>query len=133
MPETIKIPTPPAPIPGFPSIAKRMGDIPELAIIRRFGNLNALNMLYYQAELSYLENELRTIEKRDYDLDCQDQTRDSCNTDWYYLGSEMADSSKRKQLEVFQKIRVILPKYSRYHRCLTEGKHEKLIKSQMSL
>ncbi|KAF2192335.1 hypothetical protein K469DRAFT_730925 [Zopfia rhizophila CBS 207.26] len=42
-----------------------MGLFPETAIFRNFGALNARNLLYYQAELIYLENKLKKAEERD--------------------------------------------------------------------
>lgn len=43
---------------GYSRLASLMGAHPETAILRRFGSLNALNLLYLQAELTNLENSL---------------------------------------------------------------------------
>ncbi|GAW23977.1 hypothetical protein ANO14919_135560 [Xylariales sp. No.14919] len=44
---------------GYPRLASLMGAHPEMTAFRRFGSLNALNLLYLQAELVGLENELQ--------------------------------------------------------------------------
>jgi len=43
---------------GYPRLASLFSAHPETAILRRFGRLNALNLLYLQAELTNLENAL---------------------------------------------------------------------------
>jgi hypothetical protein len=114
MPEAIEVSDTPSPIPGYPWLADHMGKMPEVAIMRRFGALNVQNGLFYQSQLSYLEDELRTLEKRDYDLDTIDSRREKCNSDWYYLAGKGADESKKEQLNKFLEIREILPKFSEY-------------------
>jgi hypothetical protein len=47
------------PMNGYSKLASLMGAHPELAIFRRFGTLNAQNLLYLQAELIYFENKMR--------------------------------------------------------------------------
>ncbi|KAI9694216.1 MAG: hypothetical protein M1822_003488 [Bathelium mastoideum] len=47
---------------GYPRLAKRMGLLPKIAIFRRFGFLNQLNILYMQAELQYLEKKLKKVQ-----------------------------------------------------------------------
>ncbi|KAL1592013.1 hypothetical protein SLS60_011605 [Paraconiothyrium brasiliense] len=51
---------------GYPTLATRMGVIPSTAMFRRFGALNARNLLYLQNDLIQLEAELIELEKRDY-------------------------------------------------------------------
>jgi len=55
-----KIPIDPlaAKIKGYPKLAGQIELCPETAIFRRFGALNAENLLYFQAELVWLETEL---------------------------------------------------------------------------
>ncbi|KAH8165634.1 hypothetical protein CIB48_g2605 [Xylaria polymorpha] len=50
---------------GYPRLASLMGAHPEMATFRRFGSLNALNLLYLQAELVDLENKLLKQAKTD--------------------------------------------------------------------
>jgi hypothetical protein len=50
---------------GYPQVATFIGNRPEMAIVRRFGSLNARNILYLQAELMYIEKQLLACEKKD--------------------------------------------------------------------
>lgn len=50
---------------GYPKLASLIGRTGEVAIFKRFSALNAENLLFMQAELLYLENELRKIVDRD--------------------------------------------------------------------
>ncbi|KAM7214997.1 hypothetical protein V8F06_009599 [Rhypophila decipiens] len=50
---------------GYHRLAALMGAHPETAIFRRFGQLNGLNLLYLQAELTNLENDLHRAAKSD--------------------------------------------------------------------
>lgn len=50
---------------GYPRLAGHMETIPETAIFRRFTALNARNLLYYQQELTDMEDQLKRIEYRD--------------------------------------------------------------------
>lgn len=50
---------------GYQRLADLMELYPAGGIFRQFGSLNALNLLYYQAELSLLETQLETIAKED--------------------------------------------------------------------
>lgn len=50
-----------APRIGYPKMADFIGLEPQLAIFKRFGALNAENLLYMQAEIATLEEDLRSI------------------------------------------------------------------------
>ena len=50
---------------GYPKLAHKMGIIPEQAIFRQFSALGAASLLYRQAELVYLERELREVQRED--------------------------------------------------------------------
>jgi hypothetical protein len=50
---------------GYPKLARHMGASPEIAIFRRFGALNAQNLLYLQAELVHLEKRRSANSKRE--------------------------------------------------------------------
>ena len=43
---------------GYDKLATLMAHDPGMAIYRRFANLNAKNLLYLQAELCYVQNDL---------------------------------------------------------------------------
>jgi len=51
---------------GFHKLASMMGAHPEYAVFRRFGALNAQNILFYQAELADLEIKLKNAVEADY-------------------------------------------------------------------
>ncbi|KAL1597638.1 hypothetical protein SLS59_007336 [Nothophoma quercina] len=51
--------------PGYPKLAGRMGVTPEIAMFRRFGALNACNLLYMQNDLIDIENDLKELEAED--------------------------------------------------------------------
>jgi hypothetical protein len=53
-------------IVGYPSLAGQIELRPETAIFRRFGSLNAENLLYLQAELTSLERELQLQQLGDH-------------------------------------------------------------------
>jgi len=50
--------------PGYPSVAALVSKSNDFAIFRKFRYLNARNLLYLQAELVDLENDLETIDRR---------------------------------------------------------------------
>lgn len=95
---------------GYPKLAARMEIQPESAIFRRFGWLNAQNLLYLQAELISLEKQLR-----------ERQVADSTHTtgkkaqyalDWFWL-SQSEDDGDTEQLDLVLRIRALLDEYSR--------------------
>ena len=52
-------------VEGYPKLAGYITSLPEVAIFRRFGAMNARNLLYLQAELTDLEAALLQTERRD--------------------------------------------------------------------
>ncbi len=50
---------------GYDRLGRFMGEQPENAIFRRFGALAAEDLLYRQAELAELENDLRSYQEAD--------------------------------------------------------------------
>lgn len=72
------------PVPaGYRLLASAMGHSPQLAIFKRFGTLNAQNILYLQAELTVLENKLEEYIKEDQSARGGD--RDIYDRDWETL------------------------------------------------
>ena len=68
---------------GYAKLASLMGAHPEVAIFRRFGTSNALNLLYLQAEIVALESDLRTYTTADDSS--SDPNRAIHSRDWYTL------------------------------------------------
>ena len=93
---------------GYAKLASLMGAHPEVGILRRFGALNAQNLLYLQAELVNLESEFRTI---------SDNSRQIDSRDWFSLSISKNDTNDEgsvgDQWRVALMIRDRLKEYSR--------------------
>ena len=104
---------------GYAKLASLMGPHPEVAILRRFGALNAQNLLYLQAELVALEDDLRTIAAEDSASDNPDLAIHS--RDWYTLSklkSGTADGEDAgRQWATILSIREKLKEYSSLAYC----------------
>ena len=96
---------------GYAKLASLMGAYPEVAILRRFGALNAQNLLYLQAELVALEANLRACESQDRSR----PERSAFSKDWYTLSqSALADEESGDQWRTVLKIRKRLRQYSSF-------------------
>ncbi|EUC43052.1 hypothetical protein COCMIDRAFT_101848 [Bipolaris oryzae ATCC 44560] len=94
---------------GYPKLAAKMEILPELSMFRRFGALNAQNLLYMQAELAYLERVLRERQK----LDANDPSdkRSPYALNWFWLkDSEGTDAGEQQELVL--RIRRVLKEYT---------------------
>lgn len=92
---------------GYPAIAQIMSSHSELAIFRRFKELNSLDVLYAQAELVHLEedlNELRASDKARAE-------RALYQRDWWSLANSAEDEHKEQWQKVLE-IRKKLDAYS---------------------
>jgi hypothetical protein len=90
-----------------------MGEHPDFASFRRFGALSSRNILYYQAELLELEEELEGVERRDHSL-CKSGLGNDHASTWYWLGGKGRDDQSKEQLSLVLKLREILHQYSPY-------------------
>lgn len=100
-----------SPVAGYPKLAAQIEIFPELAIFRRFGALNAQNLLYMQAELTSLEEELRKQQLED--SQSGEGQRNRYATNWHWLKmSENNETGEQQQLELILKIRKLLKDYS---------------------
>ncbi|KAF3000788.1 hypothetical protein E8E13_005629 [Curvularia kusanoi] len=104
-------PTDPFPdlVVGYPKLAAKIGILPEAGIYRRFSALNAQNLLYYQAELTYLERRLKEQQLRD-DHEKQGHGPEY-GVDWYWLMHSPEEGDAR-QLGLILKIRDLLKEYN---------------------
>jgi hypothetical protein len=102
---------------GYPKLAARTEVQPELAIYRRFGALNAQNLLYYQAELVDIEEKLMTQQVKD----SQDTTgaKQKYSSNWFRLKVSATDGDT-KQLDLVTRMREILKEYSQYNLCIQQ-------------
>jgi hypothetical protein len=94
---------------GYPKLAARIEVQPELAIYRRFGALNAQNLLYYQAELMDIEEKLMAQQVKDN----QDTNgaKQKYASNWFRLKVSATDGDT-KQLDLVKRMREILKEYS---------------------
>lgn len=97
---------------GYIKLGSLMGTHPEVAIFRRFGSLNAQNLLHLQAELVSLESKLVRCAKAD--TESQDQNRKIYDRDWQSLTeSSHTQDGNAEQLQTRLKIRKLLKEYSK--------------------
>jgi hypothetical protein len=113
MATNISQPAVPGPTPlGYPKLAEHLGEHPDFASFRRFGALSSRNLLYYQAELLELEEELEKLERRDSDLSKNGLDEDRAST-WYWLGGRgCEEQSNKDQLKLVLRLRGLLQQYS---------------------
>ncbi|KAK8225373.1 hypothetical protein HDK77DRAFT_487474 [Phyllosticta capitalensis] len=96
------------PPPGYPRLAERMGLKPQTAIFRRFAFLNKLNLLYLQAELVEIEDELR---KRQIFDNQEDPSENAFARSWIKF-RESADTENDGQFELVCRSSMMLEKYN---------------------
>lgn len=94
---------------GYAKIARLMSDDTGLAIFRRFGELNMQHLLYLQAELAELENELDELSRLEYSQ-THDPFRHSFARSWCALKSSSEEEGAAGQqweqvLEIQRKMR----------------------------
>ena len=93
------------PAHNYHSLAGLMAEHPPLSTFRRFAALNSKNLLYLQAELSLLEEELDQLEKADQRSD--DQSRRQ-----FQWEARRLIESNGAQYKKFLEIRAKLTEYS---------------------
>ncbi|KAK8074444.1 hypothetical protein PG997_009107 [Apiospora hydei] len=97
---------------GYAKISQLMGCQDTCAIYRRFRRLNSLNLLYLQAELTHLEEELEILAKRD----AADPERRFHARDWWSLSqhndNDEDDEEAAEQWDKVLEIREKLEQYS---------------------
>lgn len=115
---------PPPPVPGinrtwstgsYPRLSEFMGLWPEVAIFRRFGALNAQNLLFLQAEIAHLERELQVIREREEKR--EDERGLLAQRSWFELSQATEDGEYCPQWAVIQEIRSKLSEYSKTAEC----------------
>jgi hypothetical protein len=99
---------------GYPRLATDMAKYSENAIFRRFGALNARNLLYYQSELTDLEKELLKIEAKDSESELHEKNARS--RDYFWISHwERAKDGDSTQYDLVMKMRALLREYSTFH------------------
>ncbi|KAL1643913.1 hypothetical protein SLS58_004588 [Diplodia intermedia] len=94
---------------GYPKFAELMSAIPETAVFRRFGALNALNLLYLQAELIHIEQDLREVQLSDHRSQEGDKSLYAKN--WFFLSVSEKDGDE-EQIKLVERAREKLDKYN---------------------
>ena len=89
---------------GYESLSRLIGNYPELAIYRKFSTLCTKMLLYKQAELQHLENELSIISE----IDAADSEKSAYAVSWQAMStaSEQGGDNLQKQkiLEIDEKL-----------------------------
>jgi uncharacterized Tic20 family protein len=105
-------------ISGYPKLAGRMSACPEEAMFRRFGALNARNLLYLQNDLARLEDKLKRVELED-SKSAEGQKR-RYHRDSMWLSTSCWEPKKcqprdgdKKQYDLIIKMRGLLNEYSK--------------------
>ncbi|KAI9375788.1 hypothetical protein BJX61DRAFT_539519 [Aspergillus egyptiacus] len=93
---------------GYPKLARLMACYPETAIVRRFGELNMINILRLQAELQDMEHQLKEI--RSEDMESGDRVRESYVTD--FLMRDWKEDGDPLQYEMLLSIGKKLKEYN---------------------
>lgn len=97
---------------GYHEIAGMMTKFPITAVFKRFGFLNYLNILYFQAELAILEECIKEVAQND---------RDSCDREHeqyfqsfrhLFEGRSAAGGKNETQWRLILRMRAVLKEYS---------------------
>lgn len=90
-------------MPGYNEFANLIGSYPDLTIYRKFATLASKNLLYMQAELVYLENELKTISEMDH----ENPEKRGFGVSWKALNEASGGGAVQKRivLEIRQKLK----------------------------
>ena len=92
---------------GYGKLASLMSRYSDHSIFRGFKYLAVKHLLYSQAELLYLEDELNFV----CGLDEADQQRRGANRSWRKLFTESSHPGPHKQREIMQAVQEKLPQY----------------------
>lgn len=96
-------------VPGYPRLGSRMGLVPEMAIFRRFGALNAQMLLYMQADIIHIEEQLRKIEIQD-SKSKEDYKYKYARDCWFLFNPE---TNNDRQLQLVTDLKAKLKEYSK--------------------
>ena len=97
---------------GYKKIAALMGKYPELGMVSQFSSLNIQSLLYRQAELIGLQQDLHELEVANDRS--QDEEKTLFSRDWYALSSAEAHDGSDEQWRLVLLIREKLKEYSKF-------------------
>lgn len=95
---------------GYAKVARLMCKYEEFAILKRFKTLNYQNLLYRQAEITYLQEDLEKLTERD----ATDPARQFYAKDWWVLAHTATKQEGGEQWRKVQQIRKKLDEYSKW-------------------
>ncbi len=88
---------------GYEKLSRLIGTYPELAMYRKFSTLSAKLLLYKQAELQHLENELRIMSQ----YNARDAQKSVYTVSWKAMNDASGDGGdlqKQKISEINEKM-----------------------------
>jgi len=108
---------------GWHALAQLMANTPDFAAFPRFRDLNIKSLLYYQAELTKLREELHEIEWRDHREGELSGAPDPSKNVGYLLETKNdEDERDRMQYKKVAEIRMVLKEYSVFLRTFVTNK-----------
>lgn len=97
---------------GYAKVAHLMAKYEEFAILKRFKALNYQSLLYRQAEITCLQEDLEKLAERD----ATDPARRYYTKDWWALAHTETTQGGGEQWRKVQQIREKLEEYSMKHK-----------------
>jgi hypothetical protein len=101
---------------GFALVASKINSDPDKSttIYRRFDELSARNLLFYQAELAELEEQQKRYDEED--SAAKDKASIECQSDWNSFakaasGTDVANGREAEKMRLAMKVRELLEKY----------------------
>ena len=95
---------------GYAKFASFMGEHPESALFLRFNDINLQNILYLQAEIYGLKEDLRRIEAQNQASSSEDLK--NFHLDWSTLAQTQENGQMNKQWQKVKQLRGLLKEYS---------------------
>ena len=108
---------------GYPKLAAWMAKHPEIAIFRKFGDLQLRSLLFMQAQIVSLEEDLEILAEEDRKADPQtspERARYDC--DYQALANSMEDEESTDGLQKLKMLEIcsVLKEYCPWHTIQTQ-------------
>jgi hypothetical protein len=98
---------------GWPKLAQELAQTPSFEAFPRFRELNVKSLLYYQVELSALEQKLQKIELDDHNHTGRRNRYAASAQQMLFPAESTTDPKATEQRQVLQEIRRLLKEYSK--------------------
>jgi hypothetical protein len=100
------------PLQGYPELAKLIANYPDFEAFQSFKDLSIKSLLYYQAELDKLREDLHRLEWRDFQNEPFPDAKLCCvRASTILLGKDSDNVKARKQYNLMKRIREVLKEY----------------------